>query len=243
MKEVKLYDLFSKNPHPHIVRHLYAEPQTALFLERLLPLRDSLKHADHTTRCRWVVELCSAVAYLEALGYMHGDLAHRNMGTDGHSLKIFDFGSAMHITDEGFDFMKIGEYSALATCVHFILSGVDPLDSVKSMKDLRKIRKDLAEGRGDVHPDARILEEVVQDFWTGRISATTFAPLFQKIRVVLDSKGLCWGSGTAHQHDRAAEQSCRDWLQKTTPNPEWKSMAEYCSEWKPFGVKASLPEE
>jgi len=90
-KEVKLYDLFSKNRYPHIARRLYAEPPTILFLERLLPLEDSLERADQMTRYRWVLELCSAVAHLETLGYFHGDLAPRNMGIDGHSLKLFEY--------------------------------------------------------------------------------------------------------------------------------------------------------
>ncbi|KAF1354395.1 hypothetical protein EJ07DRAFT_133033 [Lizonia empirigonia] len=242
-KEARLYGLFSKNPHPYIARHLYAEPQTVLFIERLLPLEDSLKRADQTTRCRWVIELCSAVAHLETLGYIHGDLAPRNIGTDGHSLKLFDFGTAMYITDDGFDVMKSGEYSALATCIHFILSGVDPFGSVESMEELRKLQRDLAEGRGEVHPDAGILEEVIQDCWTGRNSATTFATLSQKMRAVLDSKGLGWGSDTAHQRDWGAEQYCRDWLQKARVNPQWKSMEEYCSEWRQLGVEGLLPEE
>lgn len=181
-KEAKLYDLFSQNPHPHIARRLHAEPQMALFIERLLPLKDSLNCADRITRYRWVIELCGAVAHLEALGYIHGDLAPRNIGTDSYSLKLFDFGSAMYITDDGFGIMKSKEHSALATCIHFILSGVDPFDSVESVKGLHQLQRDFAEGRGEVHPNARVLEHVIQDCWTGRNATTTFATLHQEIR-------------------------------------------------------------
>lgn len=84
----------------------------------------------------------------------------RNIGTDGHSLELFDFGTAMYITDDGFDVMKSGEYNALATCIHFILSGVGPFGSVKSMEELRKLQRDLVEGGGEVHPDAGILRRL-----------------------------------------------------------------------------------
>ena len=149
----------------------------------------------------------------------------------------------MHITEEGVDVMKRGEYSALATCIYFILSGVDPFDGVKSMKELRKLQTDLAEGRGQVHPDAAILEEVIQACWTGRHSATTFAAFFLKIRAVLDPDGLGWTSDTAGQRDWETERFCRDWLRTARVDPQWKSMAEYCSEWRQVGVDGLLPEE
>lgn len=180
---------------------------------------------------------------LRALGYMHGDLAPRNIGINGHSLKLFDFGNAIHITEDGFDVMKKGEYSALATCIHFLLSGVDPFGSVESMKELRRLQRDLAEGRGEVHPNAGILAEVIQDCWTGRNSATSFATLSRDIRAVLDSKGLGWRSDTAHQRDWGTEKHCRDCLRKATVNPQWKSPAEYCSEWSRLGVEGLLPEQ
>jgi hypothetical protein len=242
-KEVRLYDMLSKHPHPHIARRLYAEPQTVLFIERLQPLEDSLKCADQKMRYQWVIELCSAVAHLETLNYIHGDLAPRNIGTDGRSLKLFDFGTAMYITDDGFHVMKSREFSTFATCIHFILSGVDVFGNVKSMVELRKLQKDLAEGRGEVHPNAEILEEVIQDCWTGRSSATTFTSLFQKMRAVFDSKGLGWRSDTAHQRDWGAEQYCKDWLRKARVVPEWNSMAECCSESSQLGVEGELPRE
>lgn len=55
VKEARLYHLFTQNPHPHIARCLNTEPQAILFIEHLLPLGDSMKRANQTTRYRWVV--------------------------------------------------------------------------------------------------------------------------------------------------------------------------------------------
>lgn len=230
-KEARLYDLFARNPHPHIARRIYAKPQTILFIKRLLPLKDCLERASQAARHRWVTELCSAVAHLEALGYIHGDLAPRNIGIDGDSLNLFDFGTAMYTTDDGFDVMKSEEHSALATCIHFILSGVDPFGGVGSMKELRQLQKKIAEGRGEVHPDAQILENVIQDCWTGRNRAMTFATLYQKIRKVLGFKEVGRGLDVAHQGALEAERDCVDWLRQARTNPRWKSEVEYRSAW------------
>ncbi|KAF4311324.1 hypothetical protein GTA08_BOTSDO13112 [Botryosphaeria dothidea] len=242
-KEARLYDLFSQNPHPHIARCLHAEPQTVLFIERLYPLGDSIKRANQTTRYRWVTELCSAVAYLEALGYIHGDLAPRNIGTAGDSLKLFDFGAAINITHDGFDVMKNEEYSALATCIHFILSGVDPFGSVHSIKELRQLQRKIAEGRGEVHPDARILEDVIQDCWTGRNPAMTFATLYQKIRTGLGFKEVGRGFDSKRQSTLEVKRDCMDWLRQARTNPEWKSEVEYRLAWENLAVVGMLPED
>ncbi|KAI4161728.1 MAG: hypothetical protein L6R39_000021 [Caloplaca ligustica] len=109
--EYRIYDLLEKHPTcPNIVRSFYRIP-SANFMQymsggtldtrlRKRQTRDPthdivIDVSDREPAClvwRWMAELTDAVAWLECLGYVHGDLRPSNLLLDGEDhLKIADF--------------------------------------------------------------------------------------------------------------------------------------------------------
>lgn len=80
------------------------------------------------------------------------------MGIDTHNqLKLFDFGSITHCNDEGFSEQVLEDHFALATCIHFIASGVDPIAKANSHAEVKRIFSTLKDGRGIVDEAAKDL--------------------------------------------------------------------------------------
>ncbi|KAI4165349.1 MAG: hypothetical protein LQ342_001217 [Letrouitia transgressa] len=111
--EYGIYDLLDRYPsYPNIVRSIYRIP-SANFLqymsggtldERLRkrqtrdPIRGLVTKVNHVEPAaliwRWMAELTDAAAWLECLGYAHGDLRPSNLLLDSEDhLKIIDFDS------------------------------------------------------------------------------------------------------------------------------------------------------
>jgi tRNA A-37 threonylcarbamoyl transferase component Bud32 len=86
---------------------------------------------------RWVRELANVISWLEELGFTHGNLAIRNLAVDYHRLKLFDFGSAT--VNDLYDYAAElkGDHFGLATCLHYILTEVDPFTDVYSVQEVR----------------------------------------------------------------------------------------------------------
>ncbi len=60
----------------------------------------------------------SAIAWLEGLGYTHGDLAVQNIGVDSNNcLKLFDFGASTSRTHHAFNHVTEKDHTGLATCI------------------------------------------------------------------------------------------------------------------------------
>ncbi|KAL8959582.1 MAG: hypothetical protein Q9193_003581 [Seirophora villosa] len=116
--ECRVYDLLEKHSIcPNIVRSFYRTP-SAIFLQlmaggtldvrlrqyqsrNLSGLVESVKYTQpaHVV-WRWMAELTDAVAWLESLGLVHGDLRPSNLLLDDRShLKIADFDNAAAIGD------------------------------------------------------------------------------------------------------------------------------------------------
>ena len=93
--EKGVYKILMANPHPHILQCILQVPE-GFFMERMATtpyeriMQPSPPH-DHLER-RWVLELSSAVAWLEGLGLAHGDLRPRNiLLTSGDHIRLADF--------------------------------------------------------------------------------------------------------------------------------------------------------
>lgn len=68
--------------------------QNGILLEYLEPLETAWVGSSVELRLRWIRQLLIAIAKIEELGYIHDDLAVRNMGVDKNDdLELFDFGS------------------------------------------------------------------------------------------------------------------------------------------------------
>ncbi|KAI1135643.1 kinase domain-containing protein [Hypoxylon sp. FL0543] len=113
-RENNMFDLFEKHPpHPHVIQSFLRLPN-ANFLAfmsggsldarlRSNQIRDGyfgkvlrvVKTEPVELVKRWLKELCSAVVWLESLGYVHGDLRPANLLLDERDhLKLADFDCA-----------------------------------------------------------------------------------------------------------------------------------------------------
>lgn len=115
--EKSIYDIFQNHePCPHVVQSFY-RTEAINFLQ-LLPngsLHERLQNnqtrekdrvvsvnrlEDRRLIERWAAELCAASAWLETLGFVHGDLRPANMLLDEQDhLKLIDFDSVARIGD------------------------------------------------------------------------------------------------------------------------------------------------
>jgi len=197
------------------------------------PLELVLEHADQTMRHRWVRQLLSAVTWLETLGYTHGDMEIRNIRTDkSNCLKLFDFGTATRHDNEDFNSKIKKDHSGLATCIHFILSGVDPFARAQSIKELRRIVSELREGKGEIQPGAEILGDIIQAGWTGR---DMLLKLHGNVTNIIGPADLDDSIHSLDEGFTAMEAACVAWLQTAIPDPMWMSEAQYRAAWKEMG--------
>ena len=188
-KESTFYDVLANHPHPNLAQRL----PTKLALGIVLPKYQSLEKVWglHTiaTRRAWIRQLVSAVAWLEHLGYMHGDLKVPNMGIDGHNqLQLFDLGSVRHCDDEGFAEQVVEDQFALATCIHFLASGIDLIAKTNSRVEVQETLNMLKGGRGIVDEAAKDFDEVIQAGWSGNLSG--FSSLSKGIADVRDNTAI-----------------------------------------------------
>lgn len=102
-KESQFYNLLAVEPHPHMAWIVQRDHVPAISLERLDPVKEIWADVNRDTRMEWIQQLLSALAWVEKLGYTHGDIAIRNMGVDQRRhLEVYDFGSLTHKADEDF---------------------------------------------------------------------------------------------------------------------------------------------
>ena len=116
--EYHIYDLLDSLPHcPNLVRSFYRIP-SANFLQYLSGGTIDQRLRQHQIRnpsnhqvvievkktepqsliWRWMAELADAIAWLESLGYVHGDIRPPNLLLDGTDhLKVVDFDNAAKI--------------------------------------------------------------------------------------------------------------------------------------------------
>lgn len=120
-----------------------------IVLEYLNPLEHVWGLSTKEMRLKWIQGLLSALEWIECLGYAHGDIKIENMGIDSsHRLKLFDFGSIVHRDGVDFDEQVLEDRFKLATCIHFLASGVDSLAKAESFTQLGQTIRDLKEGNG-----------------------------------------------------------------------------------------------
>lgn len=187
-KEINVYQKLALHPHPNIVRCFYARSATCLFLERAIdPLQLAQAQATKQLRYRWIRQLLSAVVKLKELGYTHGDLTVQNIGiNDNDCLKLFDFGNATSKLNVIFQPTLEKDHSGLATCLYFLLSGVDPMANAKDWSEVRCIQRELCEGRYSIVSEALILRGVIMDGWTGAAAFRTFDEIRKIVKKIID---------------------------------------------------------
>lgn len=235
-KEANIYQLLALHQHPNIVRCIYARPGSCLFLERALnPLQLAQSQATKQSRYRWIRQLLNAVVQLEELGYTHGDLAVRNIGIDDDDcLKLFDFGSATYKADDTFNRTLENDHTGLSTCLHFILSGVDPMANAQDWEEVRCIQRELSEGRYSIMPEARVLREIIVDGWTGSTTQRTFNETWKAVERIIgpgDSAALY----SAPKDYCAMQAACVAWLNAASLESHWLTEEQYRAKLKGLG--------
>ncbi|KAF2276153.1 uncharacterized protein EI97DRAFT_433567 [Westerdykella ornata] len=220
-KESAFYDVLAKNPHPNLAQRLPCNRRSVIVLERFRPLEQAWSLHTKEMRVTWIQQLLSALDWLETLGYTHGDLKVHNMGIDGNNqLRLFDFGSIRHRDDEGYHEQVLEDHFTLATCIHFLASGVDPIAKATSLAEVRQTFSILKGGQGAVDEAAREFEEVIQAGWTGVAPATSsFSQLRKTIVGIIrqinansvDHTGDPFRSSQWAPDDFAAEEDSR-WM-------------------------------
>ena len=240
-REIAVYDVLAKKPNANVARRLKADSSTCLFLERLHPLEEKWAESDETMRHRWVREMLAVICWLEELGFTHGDIAVRNLALDSSNhLKLFDFGSTTteHHYDYAADVKR--DHSGLATCLHYILSGVDPFANTYSVQEVRQLESRLLEGRGTIGAGAEILIDVIQDGWTGQAASTKFSHVKKRVEAIICPKDPESVSEIPEEYYERLESRCAEWLKRATPDPRWMSPEEYCAACIARGYEADM---
>lgn len=236
-KEKRFYDLLAENPHSNLATRIPTNPQAhgspthGFILEYFNPLLRVWSEHSENTYLVWIQQLLSALERLEELGYTHGDLKTDNLGIDEHhNLRLFDFGSIIHCQEEGYKEQVMEDHFKLATCIHFLASGIDPFANVRSYAEVKQITNDLKRGEGVVDSTASVFEETIQAGWTGA-TASNFSQLRQSVASAMSSSD--WDQedvkpevATAHYDVSALEKQ-----------PSWLDKQEYCAAWKAIGYE------
>ena len=238
-KEAEIYAKVALHPHPKIVRCFFAQPESCLFLERVIhPLQLAQAEATKELRLRWIRQLLGAIVKLEELGYIHGDLAIQNLAVDSNDcLKLFDFGSATSKSDDTFNHTLRNDHSGLATCLYFLLSGIDLLAGAKNWGDVRCIQSEISSGRYGIAPEATILKNVILDGWTGVSALQNFSMTREIVEGVI---GAGDNSVLPTARDLCAMRTrCTEWLNAATVELSWIAEKEYREQWRhlDYGLK------
>jgi serine/threonine protein kinase len=171
-KESTFYDMLANNRHPNLAQRLRTKLSIGIVLPQYKPLGQVWDLHTPATHFAWIKQIISAVAWLEELGYTHGDLKALNMGIDSHNqLRLFDFGSVRHRDDEGFAEQVVEDQFALATCIHFLAYSIDPIAKANSLIEVQQMINILKRGQGMVEEAAKDFDQVIQAGWTGKLSS------------------------------------------------------------------------
>ncbi|KAH8600149.1 hypothetical protein B0O99DRAFT_503580 [Bisporella sp. PMI_857] len=240
-RELAVYDAVASRQHTNIARRLEVNSSSCLFLERLQPLEEIWVNADEMMRHRWIRELVDVISWLEELGFTHGDLAIRNLAvSSSNRLKLFDFGSST--TNDHYDYVADvkRDHSGLATCLHYILTGVDPFANVDSVQEVWQIESQLLAGRGTIGAGAEALTDVIQAGWTGQAASTKFSQVKERVETIIGAADLDIASETSEEHYQRLESRCAEWLKRATLDQRWMNPDDYCAACRAKGYEVEL---
>lgn len=204
--EQEMYRILMKNPHPHILRAILLVPG-AIFMERMAgTLHDRIKEPLHGRppppdehERRWILQLSSAVAWLETLGLAHGDLRPRNvLLTADDDIRLADFDVTRRFGEEvytvcapfgkytpGREFPIAGpdtEQFALASCIYNIRFGKEPLAEIDGPEMVKMLRRFELPPT----PDDGELGQLLADCWRGKFES--IAAVDEKLRTLLGAE-------------------------------------------------------
>lgn len=256
--ERAFYQSLAKAGHHGIVQADVSMLEYGIVLEYLQPLEQCWYVSSVECRHRWTRQLMRANAKIEELGYTHGDLAIRNMGVDkNNDLKLFDFGSVHQHSDEGSQSYIERDISRLASCLHFLLSGKDPLANVADLQSLRRVESALRDGTFEVDVLARPIESTLKLCWSQDLTAIGLgipSMVFRYLEIAI-LQALDNTNGPESVHRAALDQLSERVIGKSetqnpnqlqpalsinrgvvTPNSRWMAEEQYREAWKIKGI-------
>lgn len=106
--EKQILSLIDHKPHPNILQALLVVPEGIFFPRMCSTLDDRVVgfrdlhypecYASEPLKLQWIGQIISAAAWLESLGFVHGDLTPRNLLLDRRdNIKLTDFGESVRI--------------------------------------------------------------------------------------------------------------------------------------------------
>lgn len=267
--ERQVLTMLRSSPHPNLVRCLDVNGdgtadymEGIMFFERLDPLSPAWANSNPACRRRWAIELASAFSHLELLGLIPSKTYVRDLAIDKNGqLKLTGFGASQrHFDRETRQEDSTGNYNheriwtnedtrkcqgsahqRLASCLHYVLTGVDPDEQARDIGHARHSRKDriqwrekVRRGEYPVAPGAEPIADILHDAWTLKTvtgpPVTSFAAVEQKIRDALGPLGIGeeWSSQLGNADDVGIlEEKCRAWLRFQEREPRWLGLREY----------------
>ncbi|KAL2433695.1 hypothetical protein ABEF95_009270 [Exophiala dermatitidis] len=231
-QESRIYEILSKHPHPNIVTRFQSSKPDCIVLERVKPLEQSWRNSTQQVRGTWIFELVDVLSFLEQdLGYLHGDITISNIGIGyDNRLKIFDFGSAVHKTDDDFEHQVLEDLSNAANCIYFLATGIDLFAEAKSAADIHRIREDLQTGKYPYSASAKSYQEVIDACWSQN-RFTSFKHLKKDLDglEVQTAGDLVLSEHTGSSPDLLLEGLIRE--------ESWMHEEEYCIAWRQKGFE------
>lgn len=209
--EKAVYRVLMKRPHPNIVQCILCVPE-GIFLHRMESTLQERLSPNQTatilphTQERWVWQLTNAVAWLENLNLVHGDLRPANILLDANEdIKLGDFdatvkpGTELIVASEPFCKMNedfepplagpVSEQFSLASCIYTIRFGHWPWHDLDPRVRVQKlIRNEFPLVSADP-----LFGEVTRRCWLGEygsIAAIEQDVLSQLGRNVAEGEGL-----------------------------------------------------
>lgn len=132
-------------------------------------------------------------------------------------------------------------HQRLASCLHYILSGVDPDEQAREMshayhseKERRQWRERVRRGEYPVAVGAEPIADILQDAWILKTQengeARSFAEVERKVRgalSVLEVEDEIASQPSDGNEYEPLEERCRAWLVAQEREPRWMAVAEY----------------
>ncbi len=155
--EKSMYEILNANPHPNILQS-FLSTADAIFLPRMVESLDNrLKQqgqrpVNQQEKYCWIVQTLSAAAWLEHLGFFHGDLRPPNILLNGAGhIKLCDFANMMRCGQKNpgatapFYPSDIAgpasEQFAVGSCIFTIFKGYEPYHGLDFDKQCEALEK------------------------------------------------------------------------------------------------------
>ncbi|KAI0969623.1 hypothetical protein F4678DRAFT_463409 [Xylaria arbuscula] len=127
-------------------------------------------------------------------------------------------------------------HQRLASCLHYLLSGVDPdkeASGFRNLQDLTRFREKVRSGGYAVQPDASPITDVLQAAWTLKAGTESFASIAEKVSSALNQLEIepneALPPHIPDQYYLSLGDRCLEWLRTQEKNSEWMERSKYKS--------------